>query len=79
MAMAREMREKHEDECVDTGYSFLYVLQLLFSRVISFRVSFGIVVFFSPTYPYLFVHGYIFTLGRYRIDMGVFLPLWQRV
>lgn len=53
MAMAREAREKHEDECVDTEYSFLYVLPLLFSRFISLRVSFRIIVFFRlPTLPF---------------------------
>ena len=60
-------------------YILLFALQLLFSRFVSFRVSFiAIAVFFRPPTPAcIYIYSYVSTPGLYRIDMGVFLALWQ--
>ena len=62
----------YHEECIETAV--LFALQLLFSRFISFRV---IASFFA--HPPLLVNLYsnLFSPGLYRIDMGVFLALWQ--
>ena len=52
----------------------LFTLQILFSRFISFRASFRVVISFFANLP-LPLYIFSFTLGLYRIDIGVFLAL----
>ena len=56
-----------------SAFILLVALQLLFSRFISFKVSFKVIVYlFRPLILFLYI---AITLGQYRIDVGVFLAL----
>ena len=72
MAIAKRRRRQGT---MRSAYILLFALHLLFSRFVSFRVSFiAIAVFFrlpTPTY----IYSYISTPGLYRVDIGVFLAL----
>ena len=60
------------------AYILHFALQLLFSQFISFRVSFrSITFFFRPPTPACIYRELRFTPALYRIDMLVFLALWQ--
>ena len=78
-ARAWPLRKRSRGQCTTRSvYILLFALQLLFSRSISFGVSFRSIAFFfaHPTLP-VYTYSYFFHSRSYRIDMGVFLALWQ--
>ena len=76
MAIAKEKEEtESHEECINTAICTAIALQSirLFQSLLHCNCS----LFRPPTPACIYIYSYVFTPGLYRIDMGVFLALWQ--